>query len=115
LVDVRDVATAHVIALLSAAAPGERFLTSAHDCWYRDIAQILRQGGHKVPTWEVPNWLVHVVSWFDPTARLVLDDLGKSYQLETDKIRRLLGWHPRALPETILDTAGNLLIRKNPH
>ncbi len=115
LVDVRDVATAHVVALMSAAAPGERFVTAAHDCWYRDIARILSQGGHNVPAWEVPNWLVHVVSWFDPTARLVLDDLGKSYQLQTDKIRRVLGWQARALSETILDTARDLLSRKNTH
>jgi len=112
LVDVRDVALAHVLALMSKVAPGERFLTSAHDCWYQDIARILSQGGHRVPTRQVPNWLVHVVSWFDPTARLVLGDLGKSYQLQTDKIRRVLGWHPRPLQETILDTARDLLDRK---
>jgi len=112
LVDVRDVALAHVIALQSAAAPGERFLTSACDTWYRDIAHILSQGGHQGPTWEVPNWLLRGVRWFDPTAHWGCDDLGKSYQLQTDKIRRVLGWQPRALRETILDTARDLLERE---
>lgn len=108
LVDVRDLAEAHLLAMEHQSANGRRFVASAEDYWYRDIAQVLLGGGYQVPARQVPDWLVHVVSWFDPTARLVLDDLGKSYGLATEPIREVLGWKPRPVRESILDTARSL-------
>jgi nucleoside-diphosphate-sugar epimerase len=111
VVDVRDVADAHFRAMLEPAAAGHRFLISTADCWHSEIAQVLRAAGYAVPTREVPNWLVHVVSWLDPTVRLVLPSLGLESHASADKARRVLGWAPRPIEDTLLDTARSIAQR----
>ena len=49
LVDVRDVAAAHVSALTSEQAAGERFLLSAEPMWMKEIASTLDEAGYRVP------------------------------------------------------------------
>src|SRR5207253_11358150 len=41
LVDVRNVATAHVLAMTNPAAAGQRFIASGDVLWYSEIAEIL--------------------------------------------------------------------------
>lgn len=112
LVDVRDVATAHLLAMTNPRAAGERFILCAHDVWYTDIAAVLRAGGHRVPTLGMPDWLVHVLSWFSGTVRRVIPGLGWAFHASSEKARRLLGWTPRGLQETVLETAADILRRR---
>jgi dihydroflavonol-4-reductase len=112
LVDVRDVATAHLLAMTNERAAGERFILSAHDVWYSDIAAVLRTGGHRVPTRGIPDWLVHVLSWFSGTVRRVIPGLGWEFHASSEKARRILGWETRPLQETVLDTATSILSRR---
>lgn len=111
IVDVRDVAEAHVLAMTSRAAAGERFILSSEGAWFREIAETLEQAGYHVPTREVPNWLVTVLSWFDPTIKLVVDDLGWKYDPSNEKARKLLGFQPRAIKESLIDTAKSITDR----
>jgi nucleoside-diphosphate-sugar epimerase len=43
IVDVRDIAELHILAMTSPAAAGQRFLGSGTFLWYRQIARILRE------------------------------------------------------------------------
>jgi dihydroflavonol-4-reductase len=105
LVDVRDVARGHVLAMLHPAAAGERFLLVSDSAWMCDIARVLAQAGYRVPTRELPNFLVRFVSLFDPTLRLVVDDLGKPARMNGQKARDVLGWSGRPMRDMVLDTA----------
>ena len=40
-----------------------------------------------------------VVALFDPTAKLVVPDLGRVRSVSNDRIRRVLNWQPRSLEE----------------
>jgi nucleoside-diphosphate-sugar epimerase len=63
----------------------------------------------KVPKRQLPNWLVRVAALFDPTARLILPELGKKKSATNEKARRLLQWSPRSSEEAIVATAQSLL------
>jgi nucleoside-diphosphate-sugar epimerase len=73
-----------------------------------EVARLLADAGHKVPTRMLPDWLVHVVGLFDPTVRMVIPQLGSKSTFDTSRIRDELGWRPRPLPESILATADSL-------
>jgi dihydroflavonol-4-reductase len=105
IVDVRDVAVAEVAALRAPDAAGKRFILASEDCWYTALAELIKAEGYKVPTWQLPNWLIRIVGLFDPTVALVVPDLGKLMMVSSEQARTLLDWHPRPIRESIVDTA----------
>lgn len=114
LVDVRDVADLHVRAMTNPAADGERFLAVAGDfMWMVDIAKLLKnrlgQAGKRVPTRELPNWVVRLAAFRDPAIRLILPELSKRKNATNEKAKRILGWAPRSNEEAILATAESLM------
>lgn len=113
LVDVRDVAIAHVLAMIVPEAAGERFILCGESRWMQDIADELAAAGYKVPTRLLPNFLVRLVSLFDPTVRLIVGYLGKPYLTTSAKAQRLLGWSARPMTEMVLDTAASISKRRS--
>jgi dihydroflavonol-4-reductase len=74
VVDVRDVADLHVRAMRHPAAKGERFIAASGDIMTMlAIARILRErlgdAARRVPTRELPNWLVRFAAIFDRKLR----------------------------------------------
>lgn len=113
-VDVRDVADLHLRAMIDPAAKGERFLAISGDFMpIVEIARTLRRGlgtqASKVPTRQLPDWLVRVASWFDPMVRQMVPDLGKKKNAGSIKAQRLLGWAPRSREEGIIAAARSLI------
>jgi len=78
-----------------------------------DFAKILKdrlgERAKRVPTRELPNWLVHVASWLDPAVKQVLPELGKTRNATNAKAKRVLGWNPRSAEEAIVATAESLI------
>jgi nucleoside-diphosphate-sugar epimerase len=114
LVDVRDVADLHLRAMTHPAARGERFLAvSGEFVWMIDIARVLRRrmgaAARRVPTRQLPNWLVRLAALRDPAVRQILPELGKPKNGTAEKARRLLGWSPRPSEEAIVATAESLV------
>jgi dihydroflavonol-4-reductase len=113
IVDVRDAADLHLLALQRPEARGQRYIASGPSLWMSDIAQILRErlgaDAAKVPTRELPNLLMRLVAVFDPAVRIILRDLGVKRTMVIDKARSELGWNPRPVEEIIVDTARALL------
>ena len=113
-VDVRDVADLHLRAMTDSAAPGQRFLAIAGDFLsFLDIAKVLksRMGAlaKKVPTRQLPNWMVRLAAIHDPAVKLILPELGKRKKGTNEKARRMLGWAPRSNEEGIVATAESLV------
>ena len=70
VVDVRDVADLHLRAMTNPAANGERFIAvSGRIMSMLDIATVLKtrlpDAAKKVPTRQLPDWLVRVAALFD--------------------------------------------------
>jgi nucleoside-diphosphate-sugar epimerase len=113
VVDVRDVADLHVRAMTNPAAKGERFLAIAGDFMsVAEIARVLKSRlgavASRVPTRNVPSWLVRLVAMADPSVRQVVSELDKARNATGDKARRLLGWAPRSAEEAIVASAESL-------
>ncbi len=114
VVDVRDVADLHIRAMTDPAAKGERFLSIAGDFMsILDIAKVLKQRmgqqARKVPTRQLPDWLVRMASLRDPAVKQIIPELGKRKNATNEKAKRLLGWSPRSNEEAVAATAESLV------
>jgi dihydroflavonol-4-reductase len=78
-----------------------------------DVARVLKAGlgprGKKVPSMKIPDFVVRLLSVFDPAIRSRLFELGKYRPASAEKARQVLGWAPRPNEESIMDTAESLL------
>ncbi len=113
-VDVRDVADLHLRAMTDPAAAGERFLAVAGDFLsMQEIAKILKSrlgaAARRVPTRQLPNWLVRVAAWRDPAVKQILPELGRAKNATSAKAKRVLGWKPRSNEEAIAATGESLV------
>lgn len=114
IVDVRDVADLHIRAMTDPAARGQRFLAVAEDhIWVRDVARILKRrmgaAARRVPTGELPNFLVRMVAGRDAAVAQIVPELGKYKNSSNEKARRVLGWAPRSNEEALVATAESLI------
>lgn len=114
VVDVRDVADLHLRAMSHAAARGERFLAVAGDfVSVRDVALLLRArmgaSARRVPTLQLPDWVVRLAALRDRAVKQILPDLGRRWSASSEKARRVLGWAPRPSPEAIVASAESLV------
>jgi nucleoside-diphosphate-sugar epimerase len=114
VVDERDVADIHLRAMTNPAAKGERFLATAGDFMsMRDIAKVLKDrlgaAAKRVPTRELPSWLVRIGALRDPAIKLILPELGQFKNATNEKATRLLGWKPRSREEAVVATAESLV------
>jgi dihydroflavonol-4-reductase len=111
VVDVRDVADLHILAMTSPEAGGERYIAIDRFMWMGDVAAILRERlgpeAAKVPKRSIPDFLVRGMALFDPAARSVVGQLGQKVEVSSAKARAL-GWQPRPVEETIVDCARSL-------
>jgi len=106
VVNVVDVARAHILALKSDNAAGQRFIVSEKALWLSDIAKILKNNGFtKVPSIVVPNFLLGFLSFFLKDIALFKDRLGKSQITRSDNAKKLLDWKPGFVEKAIIDTA----------
>ena len=112
-VDVRDVAAAHIAALTTPEAAGLRFTCTHEFAWMVDLARILaaefKHQGYKIPTRPLPDFLVRFLAIFNKTAAMDVPNLGKRIDYSNTQIKRVLGWQPRPLAESVLDTARTLI------
>ncbi|KST69486.1 SDR family oxidoreductase [Mastigocoleus testarum] len=113
IVDVRDVADLHLLAMEKPNGAGGRFIASAGFMWLEEVAETLRSSlgkdANKVPTRHAPTWLVRFLALFDPTIRIILPDLNQLRRTSYETSRRELGWIPRPPDEAAIATAKSLL------
>ena len=113
VVDVRDVAQAHRLALEAEAAVGERFLAAGPVMSLIEMAALLRRSlperAGRIPRLVLPTWLARLAAPFDANLRLVVGELGRDSRVSSQKAERLLGWRPRPPQEAVLAAAHSLL------
>lgn len=113
VVDVRDVADLHIRAMTNPAAKGERFLAVAGlSVSLLDVATILKKHmgtvGRRVPTREVPDWVVRFFALFIPDMKAIAPELGSKKNVSNAKAKHILGWVPRGNEEAIIATGESL-------
>ncbi|KIA75870.1 NAD dependent dehydratase [Aspergillus ustus] len=127
VVDVRDCAALHVLAMTHAAASAERFICiggreeggggGGGMLWMEEMARILRtklgEKGKKVPALVLPDVLVRGVAMFMPVAKLLLADLGVRRVISGKKAREMLGWESRYSSEEAILAAAESILKFN--
>ncbi|OJF93720.1 SDR family oxidoreductase [Pararhizobium antarcticum] len=113
VVDARDVADAHVQAMIVPEAAGERFIAAGKAMSLKEISEVLKTTHpaypKKMPKLVLPNWLARLAALFDPGVRLILKELGRDATVSNDKARRMLGGTPRSETEAIRASAQSLI------
>jgi nucleoside-diphosphate-sugar epimerase len=113
VVDVRDVAAAHVLAMASPEAANERFIVAGDVLWFGDVAQILRDrlgpDASRVPTQTLTDDEFQAVAAVSPELQTLLPLLGRELQHSSAKAHEELGWRQRSPVDTIVDSARCLL------
>lgn len=114
IVDVRDVADLHMLAMTRPEAAGERFLAVSGDfIWLHEIAAVLKarmgEAGRRVPTGVLPDWLVRIAALADPAVAQIVPEIGKRKNATSAKAQTRLGWKPRSREDAIVATAESLL------
>eukprot|EP00183_Erythrolobus_madagascarensis_P000865 CAMPEP_0185854450 /NCGR_PEP_ID=MMETSP1354-20130828/22427_1 /TAXON_ID=708628 /ORGANISM="Erythrolobus madagascarensis, Strain CCMP3276" /LENGTH=362 /DNA_ID=CAMNT_0028556217 /DNA_START=21 /DNA_END=1109 /DNA_ORIENTATION=+ len=118
LVDVRDVADAHIKAMLS-GKPGERYICSAQAVHFRDLFGYMKElgytaeNGYKLPTVDCTGWLgtnvMRILSFGMGDVGLILRlQLGNPVLVDNSKIRKELDVEFRPWKEMVKDTFDNL-------
>ena len=112
IVDVRDLADLEIRAMTAPRAAGQRYIGSGPFISLSEIANVLKERlgdqAKKVPTRELPDWVVRFVGLFDSEVRGQLFELGKVRRPPSAKAEKDLGWPSRPLEDTIVDTATSL-------
>jgi len=106
VVDVRDVASLHLLAAKDKNAKDQRYLCVAGETVSLvQIAGILKAGlgskASKAPARTLPNILIRMLSCFMPSLRGALPELGPRKQFSNAKARDL-GWIPKSNEQAIV-------------
>lgn len=113
-VDVRDVASLHVLAMTHAAAQGQRFLASSgHSLPHIEVARTLKTHlaaeAEKVSLQPMSDAMVRAAAAQNPLMTGMVKLLGVDMNVSAAKAGWLLNWHPRSPQEAILATARSLI------
>ncbi|BBB01376.1 putative dihydrokaempferol 4-reductase [Actinacidiphila reveromycinica] len=116
VVDVRDVAAAHILAMTAKDAAGERFLIcdgpaiamKELGAWIR--ADLGAAAPH-VPKRSVPSFVVRAGARFNAELRHIRPELGHVRRPSHDKARDILGWRPRPARDAVVAAARSLVAK----
>ena len=116
IVDLRDIAALHVLALEASAdkVAGGRFIgSSGSPLKFADMAKVLRDNlgrqARKVPRRNMPDWGVRILAMVMPAAKQLLGEVGRTRATSSAHAQNVLGWRPRPPEQSILDCARSLI------
>ena len=111
IVDVKDVAAMHVKAISIEASKGKRFIASAGNRTFIQIAKTLKAAfpARKITTAQAPNFLIRFLSLFDGEIKAVLPGLGKHIGVNSTQAQKVLGIEFIAVETSLVDSARYLI------
>ena len=113
IVDVRDVAAAHIAAMEKSEAAGNRYILSNRTLHFREIAQIVanefQPQGYKIPIRNLPKAVLWVGKFFDAGLKQIYPLVGKTANLSNERMVNELGVTPRPVEESIIETCYSLV------
>lgn len=110
-IDVRDVAAAHLAAMIAPEAGGQRFPMGESVIYFGDMARLLRRHfpNHRVPRFGLPDWAVRLYALVDKDVRDNLGELGYAKPLDSTPTIALLNRPLIPLEDAILATANSFV------
>lgn len=113
IVDVRDIASLHVLALETPGLANERFLGAGKFLTALEVAGVLRERlgakARKAPTRPMPDWVVNILALFNPEVRGIKTEIGKVRNVDASHAKQRLGWTMRPVEDTIAECGESLI------
>lgn len=113
IIDVRDLAVAHVQAMTAPGAAGQRLIVSGDFMWMKEIAAVVKARlgarGDKVAAKMLPDLVVKLGANFNSALNTLKPLLQRSHRFSSEKARKLIGLRTRPATETVVDCAESLL------
>jgi dihydroflavonol-4-reductase len=111
VVDVRDVARAHVAALERPQTAGRRYVLAAGSLWLAEMGRVLKAAhpDRRIPVRTAPDLLIRALALVDPAARTVVPLLGTCDRLDAGAAARELGIAFIPPEESLRATARDLI------
>ncbi|WP_125767916.1 SDR family oxidoreductase [Lapidilactobacillus wuchangensis] len=113
-IDVRDVASLHLLAMTTPQAAGERFLaTTGETLSMLDVANILRTAfpnyAKNLPRKTIPNFVLKIAAKFNPSLKMLATLTGNFADTSNKQAVKMLGWQPRSAKTAIIATAQSMI------
>jgi dihydroflavonol-4-reductase len=113
IVDVRDVADMHLLALETEDAAGNRFICVNESSSYQHIANTLKEAfpeyGKKIKTSEFPDFFIRFYSLFNKETRVITTELGRKRSYDNSRALKMFNWKPRTNEEAIRSMAETMI------
>ncbi|SHG86668.1 SDR family oxidoreductase [Flavobacterium defluvii] len=114
IVDVRDVAELHILAMEKPEAKGQRFLAlSGGTMSLMEIVKFLKEKmpyvTEKAPSKSLPTFIIRLTALFNDQAKAILPLVGINRNASNKKAKTILGWTPRTNEEAITATVISLI------
>eukprot|EP01134_Creolimax_fragrantissima_P006525 CFRG6525T1 len=116
IVDVEDVARAHVRAMVIPEASGKRFVLVAGNMPAIDVAKVITKefgpmGYNKQPTRLLPYSLGWLLSFFMDDMKSIVEGWGKIHKANNSQTTELLGIQFKSIEQSIIETVHSLIDR----
>lgn len=115
VVDVRDVAMLHVLALEAdpETIRDERFAASTEFYWMADVARVLRdhlgEDARKVPKRMMPDFVLRIMGLISRDIAQLTGEIGTRRVISGQRAKDVLGWTTLPTEKTVIDTARSLI------
>ncbi|MEO8531330.1 MAG: aldehyde reductase [Deltaproteobacteria bacterium] len=111
VVDVEDVAEAHVRALDVDASIGQRIIAASDTMWFVDMTKALKAEypDRRIPTRVAPTFVLRFLALFDASIRGILPSLGRDDQFSNAKAHDMLGINFTPARDALLKAARYLV------
>lgn len=115
MVDIDDVAQAHLRAMVYPESDGQRILITSRTLSFKEIARILRKEfgpqGYFVPRMKVPYLLLRVYALFNAKARSALKVYGHEEYFDNSKARLILKLEFKDPKQALIDMTYDMIER----
>ncbi|KAK6111979.1 NAD dependent epimerase/dehydratase family protein [Brugia pahangi] len=115
LIDVRDAARAHILAMKETKCNGQRILITAETLSFQQIANILREEfadkGYRIPRFKAPYVALWFYSLIDKVALQALSLYGHEDNFDNSKASQLLGMSYQNVRKSLLEMAYDMIER----
>ena len=113
VVDVRDIAKMHRLAMETGEPSGGRYLGVCGDVWMMDMARMMREElgakARKAPKFLLPDFVIKAIGLVDPAARTAIPDLDLDWKVDNSRTRQALGIEFISPREALLASARSLI------
>ncbi len=113
VVDVRDVAAAHIKAMTAPNAGGRRLMVSANTLSMLEMAKVLKAEfparRWRIPGFEVPDAAIKALSLIDRKIKTIFPDMGARVTIDVQDAPEVLGLDFRSAEEAVRAAAHSLI------